>query len=225
MRKTKKLGDGNRKNMFLPCFLGASERQHVSGGPFGKSIPENRIKRWNVWFLKWGGCLWINNCKKKIVIFVHLQTGVTGKPDQSVDNIQRKMWCWFHYNISGWIYVTCTVVFVCVESADPCIGCENNSSWFWGGRRKVAGLQGSEIKPIACSESRKQRKWQQRKCRVWWKEVQKSAFTRSLRDSQLWGSKETTFYFPIAMLLRSDLHHLGLCGCSSAFLHMHVEYV
>lgn len=44
----------------------------------------------------------------------------------------------------------------CVESADPC-RLEKTTVFGLGEGREVAGLQGSEIKPIACSERRKRR--------------------------------------------------------------------
>lgn len=45
-KKTKRLGDMDRKNMHQPCFFENSERQQVPGEPFEKSILENEIKCW-----------------------------------------------------------------------------------------------------------------------------------------------------------------------------------
>lgn len=149
MRKTKRLGDVNRKNMFLPCFFGSSQRQHVSGGPFGKSILENRIKWWSVGPLKWGGYLWINNCKKK-------------KSDHCTST-ERWTWSISLTENLKLIILQHIWVYLChmICCALVCKKCKSMYSLWkqhrlvFGEGRKVAGLQGSEIRPIACSESRK----------------------------------------------------------------------
>lgn len=86
--------------------------------------------------------------------------------------------CWpeatYNANTAECIYVTgAASVFlpffsfflscVCVWKVQVHVWVEKTTAFRFGEVRQVAGLQGSEIKPIACSESRKWRRWQRRR--------------------------------------------------------------
>lgn len=113
--------------------------------------------------------------------------------------------------LGGFFYVTGAALLYFLWKVQIHVVWENNRVWFRGrGKGKVAGLQGSEIKPIAGSERRKQRRG---KRRVWWRELQKSALIHSRQASQVWGRKGRLSIFQSHSCHDPTLHP-GYLGCA-----------